>query len=94
MPMHTMRSLLDRSEAPSPEDLQPLLARHSESTLATLHGAENIELLTVDYPSLVSDPAIQSLRVADFLGTDLLPTAGAMAAAVQPELHRQRADHA
>jgi hypothetical protein len=88
----TMRSLLEASEVPSPETMQPLLAQHSDSILATLRGAGNIELLTVDYPALVADPAALSRRIAGFLGADLLPSAEAMAGAVQPKLHRQRAD--
>ena len=67
-----------------------LLARHAESTLTALRAASHIDLLVVDYPTLVADPLAASRALVGFLGERTLPNAAAMAAAVRPQLHRQR----
>lgn len=85
-----MRARLD-GHAPASAAMEPLLAQHQRETLAVLRAHPAIELLTVDYPALVTDPATESARVAAFLGAALLPTAAAMPAAVRPELRHERA---
>ena len=75
---------------PTASTLQPLLAQHGEQTLALLRATTNVELLTVDYPTLVADPAGESRRVAEFLGREILPVPEAMPGAVRPELHREK----
>ena len=90
-----MRALLSGTpEIPSanaaPADLSGLLARHAEATLAALRAAPHIDLLVIDYPTLVADPFAASRELVGFLGEQTLPNAAAMAAAVQPQLHRQR----
>lgn len=84
-----MRARLAPGPAPG-ADLEPLLAQHARDTLATLRAAPHIDLLELDYPALVADPAAGAQRVADFLGASLLPHAAAMASAVRPELHREK----
>lgn len=76
--------------ASSPADMTALLARHAENTLAALRAAPNMELLEVDYPALVADPAAAARRVAAFLGEQVLPRAAHMHVVVNPKLHRQR----
>jgi predicted AlkP superfamily phosphohydrolase/phosphomutase/tetratricopeptide (TPR) repeat protein len=88
---HKMRGQLDAS-APAPDAaaMQPLLAQHAEAMLTALRTAPNVELLTVDYPALITDPAAKCARVSAFLGTALLPTPSAMLAAIRPELHHEK----
>ena len=71
--------------------LAATLETHREQTLAFLQRqAEAFEVLEIDYPSLVADPAPWVARLAEFLGPELLPQAAAMAQAVRPELQRNR----
>jgi hypothetical protein len=71
------------------------LARRLDAQVAgilkVLAAHKQVELLVVDYPELVSDPAAQIPRIADFLGKDCLPHPGRMASAVDSSLRRQRA---
>lgn len=84
-----MRARLD-SSAPAAGAMEPLLAQHQTEILAALRTVPSIELLTIDYPALVADPAAESARVATFLGAEVLPTAAAMAAAVRPDLRHEK----
>jgi hypothetical protein len=65
------------------------LRRHHDDTLAFLKDRPRMfDVLVVDYPSLVADPARWTERIAAFIGPDLLPSPEAMNAAVRPELRR------
>ena len=69
------------------------LRRHRDATLALLRrSAKCFEVLEVDYPALVADPAPSAARVAGFLGADLLPRPERLVDAVRPELRRQRSE--
>lgn len=57
--------------------------------LKALGEAKQVELLVVDYPELVADPSPWIVRIAAFLGGQLLPRPEAMAAVVDPALRRQ-----
>lgn len=84
-----MRARLEAS-APAAGAMEPLLAQHQTEILAALRNVPTIELLGIDYPSLVADPAANSARIAAFLGAEILPHAAAMPSAVQPELRHER----
>jgi predicted AlkP superfamily phosphohydrolase/phosphomutase/tetratricopeptide (TPR) repeat protein len=87
---HKMRGQLAAGAvAPAADAMRPLLAQHAKAMLAALRAAPNVELLTVDYPALITDPATGCAHVAAFLSAEL-PTAAAMPAAVRPELHREK----
>jgi hypothetical protein len=75
---------------PDAAAMEPLLSRHVAAMLAALRATPNIELLTVDYPSLIAAPAVAAYRVAEFLGPELLPAPDAMAEAVRPELYHEK----
>ncbi len=67
------------------------LQRHRDETLAALRRESAVfELLEVDYPALVADPAPWAARVAEFVGADLLPHPERMAGVVRADLHRNR----
>ena len=70
------------------------LARHRESILQGIKAAPGFEVLLVDYPALVQDPAAWTARIAAFVGSHRLPHLLAMEAEVKPELHRNRAQGA
>jgi tetratricopeptide (TPR) repeat protein len=63
---------------------------HAESVLETLRRSERVELLEVDFPSLVADPAGQISRIQVFLGEALGGDLEVLAATVKPKLYRNR----
>ncbi len=75
-----------------PDKVQRQLQAHRGQTLRWLKNAKHMNVLTVVYPELVSDPESEVARVREFLGSDRLPVAEAMVNAVKPELYRQRRD--
>ena len=76
----------------SGEELTATLQKHRDETLAHLKDETQIfDVLEVDYPAMVADPAAWAARVAEFVGADLLPTSDQMAGAVRADLHRNRA---
>jgi hypothetical protein len=70
--------------------LERQLTLHRNQVLRWLRKVENMELLEVDYASLVRESKEQVRRIVEFLGVDSLPSAAAMPAVVRPELHRQQ----
>lgn len=74
-----------------PGELAKSLQAHVDGILAALGKARQVQLLIVDYPELVADPAAQIPRIAEFLGKDSLPRPEAMAGAVDRSLRRQGA---
>jgi predicted AlkP superfamily phosphohydrolase/phosphomutase/tetratricopeptide (TPR) repeat protein len=75
----------------SDEEIAASLKRHREDTLRYLHEHSAVfEVLLVNYPALIADPAAVADRVAAFLGPELLPNPNALAGAVQPDLYRNR----
>lgn len=86
-------AMLERSgKAPQLEAAE--VARRMEAQvgdlLKALGAAKQVDLLVVDYPSLVADPAPEIARIAEFLGKDRLPHPGRMASAVDGSLRRQK----
>lgn len=77
---------LDRTDA----ETAALLQDHRDSILNTLRSGMEVEVLEVDYPALVTDPAAWSERIANFLGRDLVPHPERMAGVVRADLHRNR----
>lgn len=76
----------------TPEEMSGVLQKHRDETLAFLAARpQYFDVLLIDYPSLVADPALWIEKIAAFLGPELLPHSEHMAAAVQPALHRNRA---
>ena len=62
---------------------------HLEQTLAKLRQRPDVELLEIDYPQLVAEPADQLATLEGFLGSQLSHPAG-LATAIRPDLHRNR----
>lgn len=72
------------------EHLAETQANHVRQILTRLASSGRVEVLEVDYPSLVSAPGPWIDQLRSFFGTAALPTSAQMAAAVKPALHRQR----
>lgn len=70
--------------------LEEAQQKHALQMLKALGRHPRMSLLEVDYPSLVRDPQTWAGLIADFLGTERLPTHEAMPGVVKPQLHRQR----
>ncbi len=88
-----MIARLGSGGAESPEaEMTAHLQKHRDVTLTELRSDKQVfDVLEVDYPSLVADPAAWAARVAEFVGSDLLPHPERMAGAVRADLHRNRA---
>ena len=50
-----------------------------------------MQVIEIDYPTLVREALPQISRLIDFLGTDRLPNSERMAAVVDASLHRRKA---
>jgi len=73
-----------------PEQFERGLRAHREEIRRWAKNAAHLELLEIDYPALVQDPAPAITKLAEFLGAESLPNQQSMAAAVDPALHRRR----
>jgi tetratricopeptide (TPR) repeat protein len=84
--------LENRGQNPKSEatHLAETQANHVRQILARLKSGGTVEILEVDYPTLVSDPAPTIAKLRAFFGDEFLPTSDKMAATVKPELYRQR----
>jgi hypothetical protein len=86
--------MLSRSSAPTGSMDKQILVRHFETHLkqidAWLRRQPNMAVLYVNYGIAVSNPQNTATRVAEFLGGTL--DAAKMAATIDPDLYRQRAD--
>ncbi len=72
-------------------EIAAALERHRDETLAYVRSHPRaFDLLEIDYPALVTDPEGASAALQEFLGPELLPEAGKMAAVVRPDLYRNR----
>lgn len=63
---------------------------HVRQMLATLRASGRVDLLEVDFPALVTDPASAIGRIQDFLGDALQADLETLSAVVRPELYRNR----
>jgi len=63
---------------------------HSRQIREVLKKSDRVELLEVDFPSLVADPETVLAKLGEFLGEGFT-NGPQVAAAVKPQLHRQRA---
>jgi hypothetical protein len=89
----SQRAMLTRRGLPADPGQDPALGRkfraHLAATRRWLEHQQNMRTLYVRHGQVVSDPACEARRVRAFLGLEL--DTAAMAAAVDPALHRQRA---
>jgi predicted AlkP superfamily phosphohydrolase/phosphomutase/predicted Zn-dependent protease len=90
----SQRKMIDRLATKGAElDLEQLtrgLTAHRNETRNWLKSAPNIDVIEIDYPALVKDPAPQIARIVEFLGTERLPNSAGMARVVDPALHRKK----
>ncbi len=81
----------EQSEA----ELSASLQKHRDTALAEMQKDTQVfDVLEVDYPALVADPAAWTARVAAFVGAALLPHPERMAGVVRADLHRNRGTNA
>ena len=73
------------------EQLERGLRAHREEMRRWAKNTPNVELLEVDYPVLVRDPAPAIAKLLEFLGSERLPNEKAMVSVVDPALHRRKA---
>ena len=72
------------------EQLARGLRAHRDEMRQLLVNAPHFQFIEIDYPSLVAAPQGAIARVVEFLGADLLHNAAAMAAVIDPSLHRRK----
>jgi hypothetical protein len=88
----SQRAMLDRlgrrgAELP-PERLRAVFATQAGQAKEALRARADVRLVEVEHAAVLADPRATARVLADFLGGDL--DVEAMAAAVDPDLHRQR----
>lgn len=66
------------------------LLGHRMDTVRWMNQQDNVEYLEVAYPQLVKDAGEAIQKITDFIGTEILCSPQNMAAAIDPDLHRQR----
>lgn len=62
---------------------------HAEQTIAQLRQRKDVELIEIDYPEMVANPASQLDALTAFLG-DSAPEPKELSSAIRPDLHRNR----
>ena len=72
----------------APDELAKTLVQHRLTILGGMRELPNFEVLEIEYPDLVAEPATWAAKVNEFLGGKL--DTAAMAACVKPALHRNR----
>jgi hypothetical protein len=85
--------MLERSGQQPKSEKAHLIAtqeRHVEQLLATLRQSPRVELLEVDFPGLIAEPAAWLPRLNAFLGGTLQGDPADLAAVVRPDLHHHR----
>jgi predicted AlkP superfamily phosphohydrolase/phosphomutase/tetratricopeptide (TPR) repeat protein len=97
--VRSQQRMLERTGKPvqaTQADLQRAQSGHLQRILSALRLAKQVELLEVDFPSLVADPVSGAREVVAFLGASLpsSPDITAMAASVNPKLHREQQSNA
>ncbi len=73
-----------------PEKLGRALRAHREEIRAWAATRLQVQWLEISYPELVRDPAPAIAKLVGFLGREHLPNEQAMAAVIDPALHRKR----
>jgi hypothetical protein len=71
-------------------ELRSEMERHRRMMIAWLKGHPRAEVLVVDYPELLTDPASVVDKIRDFVGEDRLPNWQNMSAAIDKDLYRNR----
>jgi hypothetical protein len=86
----SQRKMLVRRGKPLGDDAQvgPLLEKHVADVLARVGKQPAFELLVVEHRAVIADPTANATKINAFLGGGL--DEQAMAATVDPSLHRQR----
>lgn len=72
-----------------PEKMAESLSHHRMTIRAGMAASPNFEVLEVDYPDLITQPAVWAEKINEFLGGRL--DVEKMAACAKPALHRNRA---
>jgi tetratricopeptide (TPR) repeat protein len=75
-------------------DLMRGLTSHRDDTLRWLTQVPHMDVLEVDYPTLINAPGEVLPRIAAFLGTQLLPVPEKMRSVIDPHLYRQQTSSA
>jgi hypothetical protein len=72
------------------EQLRRGLTAHRNETRNWLKSVPHMEVIEINYPTLVQDPQPQIARLVEFLGPERLPQSAGMAKAVDLTLYRKR----
>jgi hypothetical protein len=89
--VRSQRVMLERIAGPvvqADDEARRMLAEHLVDIDAWLATARHVRWLGVSYERVLAEPRAQAARIARFLERDL--DVDAMAAAIEPALHRQR----
>ena len=87
--------MLTRDGTPETEDenqdrMRMEMLRHRVRARRRLEANPRVEVLDVDYPSLIENPIEMSQLIAEFLGSERIANPEAMSVVVDPSLYRQK----
>jgi len=85
-----LRRQKQKETDPDLEHMGRLLDHHRDTVLAHLENVEQVDLLKIDFSSLVAAPQNYIDQIRQFVGPDALKHPDAMAGTVRPELYRNR----
>jgi tetratricopeptide (TPR) repeat protein len=88
----SQRKMIEHQGGSPPSEimLATRLREHERHLLTFLNHSPQFQVLTVDYPDLVSQPQSLVPRLRSFFGEDRLPLPEAMIQAIKPQLYRNR----
>ena len=72
------------------DQLRRGLTAHRNEIRQWVRNVPHMELIEIDYPSLVKDPLPQISRLLEFLGAERLPKSAEMTKVIDPSLHRRK----
>jgi hypothetical protein len=81
----------DENRGIAKDRMPAVLAQHRGIALDMLRRAKQSDVLIIEYPNLVANPAPWIDKIAAFLGPEKIPHPERMTAVIQPELYRTRA---
>ena len=88
--MKMIERLQNGEAQPTSSDIAKQLEQHRNAVLGWMKSNDHVQALLVNFPKLVDDPQPFIEEITEFLGDDLIINPQAMAAAVRPNLYRQR----
>ncbi|MEM7453784.1 MAG: alkaline phosphatase family protein [Planctomycetota bacterium] len=89
----SQQKMIERLQSDAPDQTGELMQRlvaHRNYVRAKIESNPRMQVLEIDYPTLIEAPQEMAKLIGEFLGTEILPHPENMAAVVDPTLYRQK----